>query len=46
MFYEGVKYLFDSLKCKLIYNFFEMRFSGFFVVILSLTVKLNLPLKL
>ncbi len=27
---EGVKYLFDSLKCKSIYNFFEMRFSGFF----------------
>ncbi len=24
------KYLFDSLKCKSIYNFFEMRFSGFF----------------
>ncbi len=30
MFCEGVKYLFDSLKCKSIYNFFEMRFSGFF----------------
>ncbi len=30
MFCEGVKYLFDSLKCKSIYNFLEMRFSGFF----------------
>ncbi len=30
MFCEGVKYLFHSLKCKSIYNFFEMRFSGFF----------------
>ncbi len=46
MFCEGVKYLFDSLKCKSIYNFFEMRFSGFFVVILSLPVQINLPLKL
>ncbi len=26
-FCEGVKYLLDSLKCKSIYNFFEMRFS-------------------
>ncbi len=30
MFCEGVKYLFDWLKCKSIYNFFEMRFAGFF----------------
>ncbi len=30
MFCEGVKYLFDSLKCKSICNFFEMRFSGLF----------------
>ncbi len=30
MFCEGVKYLFHSLKCKSIYNFFEMHFSGFF----------------
>ncbi len=30
MFCEGVKYLFHSLKCKSIYNFCEMRFSGFF----------------
>ncbi len=30
MFCEGVKYLFDTLKCKSIYNFFEMRFSRFF----------------
>ncbi len=29
MFCEGVKYLFHSLKCKSIYNFFEMRFSVF-----------------
>ncbi len=29
------------------YNFFQMRFSGvFFVVILSLTVQMNLPLQL
>ncbi len=34
MFCEGVKLLFDSLKCKSIYNFFEMRFQ------------INLPLKL
>ncbi len=27
--YEVVKSLFHSLKCKAIYNFFEMRFSGF-----------------
>ncbi len=40
MFCEGVKYLFDSLKCNSIYNFFKMRFSGFF---LSLTVQINLP---
>ncbi len=46
LFCEGVKYFFHSLKCKSIYNFFEMRFSGFFVVILSLTVQINLPLKL
>ncbi len=26
----GVKYLFHSLKCKSIYNFFEMHFYGFF----------------
>ncbi len=30
MFCEGVKYIFHSLKCKSIYNFFEMRFYGFF----------------
>ncbi len=30
IFCEGVKYLFHSLKCKSIYNFFEMRFSGFY----------------
>ncbi len=30
IFCEGVKYLFDSLKSKSMYNFFEMRFSGFF----------------
>ncbi len=29
MFCEGVKYLLHSLKYKSIYNFFEMRFSGF-----------------
>ncbi len=29
-FCKGVKYLIDSLKCKSIYNFFEMRFSWFF----------------
>ncbi len=29
MFCEGVKYLFDSLKCKSIYNFLKC-FSGFF----------------
>ncbi len=46
MFCNGVKYLFDSLKCKSIYSFFEMRFSGFFIIILSLTVQINLPLKL
>ncbi len=49
MFCEGVKYLFHSLKCKSDFekkNFFEMRFSGFVVVILSLTVQINLPLKL
>ncbi len=47
MFCKGVKYfLFYSLKCKSIYNFFEMCFSGFFVVILSLTVQINLPLQL
>ncbi len=46
MFCEGVKYLFDSLKYKSIYNFFEMRCSGFLVVILSLTVQINIPLKL
>ncbi len=46
MFYEGVKYLFNSLKCKSIYNFFQKRFSGFFVVIPSLTVQIHLPLKL
>ncbi len=32
MFCEGVKYLFDSLKCKSIYTFFEKRFSGFFLL--------------
>ncbi len=41
-----VKFLFDSLKCKSIYNFFEMFFWMFFVVILSLTVQINLPLQL
>ncbi len=46
MFCEGVKYLFDWLKCKSIYNFFEMCFLDFFVIILSLNVKINLPLKL
>ncbi len=30
IFCEGVKYLFDSLKCKSMYNFFEMRWYGFF----------------
>ncbi len=44
MFCEGVKYLFDSLKCKSMYNFSEMCFSGFFLFILSLTVQINLPL--
>ncbi len=34
-----------SLNKMQIYNFFEMHFSGFFVVILSLTVQINLPLK-
>ncbi len=33
IFCEGVKYLFHSLKCKSIYNFFEMRFSGFFLLL-------------
>ena len=28
--WEGVKYLFPSLKCKSIYNIFDMCFSGFF----------------
>ncbi len=46
MFCEGIKYLFHSIGYKSIYNFVEMRFSGFFVVILSLTVKINLQLKL
>ncbi len=42
MFCEGVKYLFDSLKCKSIYinTFLKC------IAILSLTVKTNLPLKL
>ncbi len=44
MFAKGVKYLFESLKCKSIYNFFKMRFLDFVVVILSLTVQINLPL--
>ncbi len=46
-FAKGIKYLFDSLKCKSIHNFF---LNGFFciflVVILSLTVQINLSLKL
>ncbi len=29
MFCKGVKYLFLSLKCKLMYNFFEMLFLLF-----------------
>ncbi len=45
IFCEGVKYLFYSLKCNSIYNFLEMRLSRFFVI-LSLTVQINLPLKL
>ncbi len=44
IFCEGVKYLFDSLKYKSMYNFFEKRFYGFFLF--CLTVKINLPLKL
>ncbi len=45
MFSEGVKYLFHSLKYESIYNFFKCTFLDFYVVILSLTVKINLPLK-
>ncbi len=43
-FWSPAKYLFHSLKGKSIHNFFEMQFSGFFVVIL--TVQINLALKL
>ncbi len=48
MFCEGVKYLFDSLKRKSIYNLKKKkRFSDFFSdVILSLIIQINLPLKL
>ena len=46
MFCKRVKYLLPSLKCKSIYNIFDMRFSVFFVVILSLPVQINPPLKL
>ncbi len=45
MICEAVKHLFDSLKCKSMYNFFEMCFLDFFDVILSLTCQINLPLK-
>ncbi len=49
-FAKGVKYLFGLLKCKSIYNFFEMLYSVYdFVVVvlfLSLTVQINIPLKL
>ncbi len=38
MFCEGVKYLFHSLKCKSNYNFFEMRFSGFFLSLFCLSL--------
>ncbi len=38
MFCEGFKYLFDSLKCKSIYNFFEMFFSGFFLLLFCLSL--------
>ncbi len=38
---------YHSLKCKSIYNFFKCIFLDFVVVvILSLTVQINLPLKL
>ncbi len=46
MFCKGVKYLFESLNCKSIYNFFWNAYFGIFFVILSLTVKINLPLNL
>ncbi len=53
MFCKGVKYLFDLLKCKSIkcLNVFKcftlnVFFCIFVVVILSLTVKINVPLKL
>ncbi len=43
---EGVKYVFDTLQSKSIYNFI-MCFYGFvFVIILSFTVQINLLLKL
>ncbi len=37
-FAKGIKYLFDSLKCKSIYNFFEMHFSGFFLLLFCLSL--------
>ncbi len=46
MFCEGFKYLFDSLKCKSIYNFFECFFSGFFCCYSASHCSKNLPLKL
>ncbi len=36
MFCEGVKYLFDSLKCKSIYNFFLNKFYFLLLFCLSL----------
>ncbi len=38
MFYEGVQYLFDSLKCKSIYNYFGMRFPGFLLLLFCLSL--------
>ncbi len=38
MICEGVKYLFDSLKCKSINNFFEMRFSEFLLLLFCLSL--------
>ncbi len=46
MFCEEVKYLFDSLKCKSIYNFFKCVFLDLFVVNLSFTVQINVLYKL
>ncbi len=38
MFCEGVKYFFHSLKSKSIYNFFEMRFSVFILLLFCLSL--------